>query len=504
MINSSGLGKKLGLYLGGTVLALALGSCGGGGGGGAAVVSGGLPASSTLLNSCAVPRIGTDPFNQNQWYPDRQGSLSDEKSWLRSWIDETYLWYQEVPTNLNAAAYPTAIDYFNVLKTPALTATNQPKDKFHFTYPSDTWNAMNQQGIELGYGIQFVALSQTIPRRWVVAGVEPNSPAAVAGVVRGDELLSVDGVDFAYGSTPAAVATLNAGLFPLVAGQNHQMSFVRNAAALPAVNMMASNVATTPVQNVKSIATATGNVGYLTFNSHNAVSEAQLIAAINQLKAANISDLVLDLRYNGGGLLDVANELAYMIAGPQATTGKVFEYLQFNGKFANMMFPFQTVSMGFSGPSNVALPFLGLTKVTVLTSAGTCSASESIINSLRGINVAVNLIGDTTCGKPYGFYPTPNCGTTYFAIQFQGVNDKNFGNYADGFAPTCRVADDFTRPLGDPLERQLAEALNYRNTGVCSPPVALGAGLKAGGGLGQVQLIRSPLKEIRILSQPVL
>ncbi len=502
MKNDSGLGKRLGLYLGGVVLALTLGSCGGGGS--PAVVAGGFPASSTLVNLCATPRTGTDPFNQNQLYPDRQGTLSNEKSWLRSWIDETYLWYQEVPTNLNAAAYPTAIDYFNVLKTPALTATNQPKDKFHFTYPTDTWNALNQQGVELGYGIQFAALSKNIPRRWVVATVEANSPAAVAGVLRGDELLSVDGVDFVYGSTQAAVDTLNAGLFPLVAGQNHQMIFVRNALQLPAVNMLSSNVTTTPVQNVKSIATATGNVGYLTFNSHNAVSEAQLIAAINQLKTLNINDLVLDLRYNGGGLLDVANELAYMIAGPQATTGKVFEYLQFNGKFANMTFPFHTVSMGFSGPSNVALPFLGLTKVTILTSAGTCSASESIINSLRGVNVVVNLIGDTTCGKPYGFYPAPNCGTTYFAIQFQGVNDKNFGNYADGFAPTCRVADDFTRPLGDPLERQLAEALNYRNTGICSPPAALAGGLKAGGGMGNVQLIRSPLKEMRILSKPVL
>ena len=91
-----------------------------------------------------------------------------------------------------------------------------------------------------------------------------------------------------------------------------------------------------------------------------------------------------------------------------------------------------------------------------------CSASESVVNSLRGVGVAVNLIGDTTCGKPYGFYPEDNCGTTYFAIQFQGVNAQNFGDYSDGFSPSssvsaagasvpgCSVADDFGHALGDP------------------------------------------------------
>jgi hypothetical protein len=73
--------------------------------------------------------------------------------------------------------------------------------------------------------------------------------------------------------------------------------------------------------------------------------------------------------------------------------------------------------------------------VFVLTSADTCSASESIVNGLRGAGVTVHLVGSTTCGKPYGFYPQDNCGTTYFAIQFQGVNFLGFGDYADGFTP---------------------------------------------------------------------
>ena len=97
------------------------------------------------------------------------------------------------------------------------------------------------------------------------------------------------------------------------------------------------------------------------------------------------------------------------------------------------------------------------------------------------------LIGEPTCGKPYGFYPLDNCGTTYFTVQFRGVNAKNFGDYADGFVPAnltgapgesipgCAVADDFSKPLGDPTEARFAAALNYIENGSCPAPNVVGA-----------------------------
>ena len=132
------------------------------------------------------------------------------------------------------------------------------------------------------------------------------------------------------------------------------------------------------------------------------------------------------------------------------------------------------------------LPTLNLDRVYVITGPGTCSASESIINGLRGVGVDVYVIGSTTCGKPYGFYPTDNCGTTYFSIQFRGENAADFGDYSDGFSPAnqtgtvgtvvpgCSVEDDFTNALGDPDEARIAAALSFRasNNQVC--PVATG------------------------------
>ncbi len=122
----------------------------------------------------------------------------------------------------------------------------------------------------------------------------------------------------------------------------------------------------------------------------------------------------------------------------------------------------------------------------IITGPGTCSASESIINGLRGVNVEVYVIGSTTCGKPYGFYPTDNCGTTYFSIQFRGENAANFGDYTDGFSPAnttagagttvpgCSVADDFTHALGDPTEARIAAALTFRASNNQTCPVASG------------------------------
>ena len=480
-------------------LLMLLSACGGGGGGSSAAPvpdSGGnalIVAASSVQNLCEKPRSGNAV--------DRQGSLLNEQTWVRSWIDETYLWYQEVPTTYLPQNFATPIAYFDVLKTPASTASGKPKDQFHFTYTTAEWEA-SLKGVEFGYGMLLAVTRNTTPRNAVVAIVEPGSPADLAGLRRGDVLQTVDGVDFVHASGQANIDILNGGLSP-AAQVSHRLEFSRGGQPVSAI-LMPLDVSTAAVQNQRVIDTPTGKVGYLTFNSHNNVAERQLIEAIRQFQSAGISDLVLDVRYNGGGLLDIASELAYMIAGPQ-TTGKTFEQLVFNDKMkAAAPSPFLSRSVGFAAANPVsagmALPTLGLKRVTVLTTGGTCSASESIINGLRGADVEVNQIGGTTCGKPYGFYPTPNCGTTYFAIQFKGVNAKGFGDYADGLAPTCSVPDDYQHALGDTGEAMLAAALQYRASGSCVP--ATGAlrllGMVESPADVAVRLLRPQYKEIAV------
>jgi carboxyl-terminal processing protease len=131
-----------------------------------------------------------------------------------------------------------------------------------------------------------------------------------------------------------------------------------------------------------------------------------------------------------------------------------------------------------------------------------------VINGLLGAGVTVNLIGHNTCGKPYGFYPQDNCGTSYFAIEFEGVNAQNFGDYADGFVPGgggqagppgCQVADDFTHDLGDPAEARLQAALQFKASGSCPAP-----SLRGESAVSQEDafIVRSPALENRILWRP--
>jgi len=412
----------------------------------------------TLNNHCEHPVGNEIP-----------GTLNDELRWLRSYTDLVYLWYQELP-QLNLADYKSPIDYFNAYKTSAITPSGRAKDRFHFTYPTDVWEAMSNAGVELGYGITWSSTaSGVLPRVWAVAMVEPGSPADLAGLRRGDTLLSVDGVDM-QDRTTQGVAIINAGLFPAKAGDSHRFSLSRSGTVLP-VALTAAQLAMAPVQNYQLLPSNSGTVGYVQFHDHNAVAESQLAAAFSRFKSAGVSDLVLDMRYNGGGYVVLAAELAYMIAGPDATRGKVFEQLHRSDK-RPIPTPqmFAATAAGLSPSlmkSGTALPYLGLKHVTILTTPGTCSASESVINGLRGADIDVTLIGGETCGKPYAFKPVPNCGTTYFIIEMQGTNNKGFGDYADGFTPTCKADDDLAHDMGDPAESMLATALSYRANGVC-------------------------------------
>ncbi len=508
-----------------------LAGCGGGGGGGDGGAGlpigllpgttappasggdgdGGIVASATVAGQCAVPRSGTNPATGSA-YPDKAGSLDTEKSWVRSWIDETYLWYAEVPTTLKASDYATPVAWFNVLKTPATTASGRAKDRFHFTYDTEVYRQLSQGGVSAGYGMETASVRSSPPRDIRIAFVEPNSPADRLGLRRGAKILEIDGVNVVSSTGTANVNAINRALAPQAVGESHSFTFEVGGTPQAAVTLTAQSVTRTPVQNVQVIDTGSGRVGYLLFNDHITTSEAQLIDAVNTFKqGAGISDLVLDMRYNGGGQLLIASRLAYMISSPAVTAGKTFEQLVYNDKnpFRQTLAQTLTPFVGTSR-SGQALPTLGLSRVTVLTGPDTCSASESVINSLRGVGVTVRLVGGTTCGKPYGFIPQDNCGTSYFAIQFKGANQKGEGDYSDGFAPDCTVADDFTHPLGDSAEARLAAALALRSNGAC--PAAGSAKAAARAGLDKLQAApapeqpylrdRSPLRENRLV-EPV-
>ena len=510
------------LFVGG----LSLAACGGGGGGGSAAptlttvspppppppppasqgptwTQGVFEPANAFENRCAAPRSGTDI--EGNTFPDLAGSLLEELFWLRSWTNETYLWNDEV-TDQDPNGFSNRVTYFNQLRTFATTPSGESRDDFHFSEPTTEFLERRNSTASAGYGLNFVVFSDTVPRDFRVRYTEPNSPASaqnsgITNFVRGTRILEVDGVDLVNATSASDVNTLNAGLFPSNANESH--TFVvqdPGAASTRTVTITSADISVQPVNRTTTVDTGTGRVGYILFNTFSPFSsEADIANAITAMSNQGVTDLVLDLRYNGGGLLTVASQLSYMIAGPARTNGRTFELLRFNddagntnpvtGAF-NSPIPFRNTGAGFTLANGVPLDDLNLNRVFVLATERTCSASEAVINGLRGIDVEIILIaspgGETstadTCGKPFGFYPEDNCGETYYTIHFLGVNDKGFGDYTDGFIPNisrasfgvrvagCVVADDFSKELGDPTEAMFAAALDYRANQTCPTP----------------------------------
>ena len=443
---------------------------------------------STYAHQCQSPRTGVDPRTQRP-YPDTQGRTMDENNWLRSWSNDTYLWYDEI-IDRDPGLYDDPLEYFDLMRTTARTASGARKDRFHFTYDTEEWIALSESGESAGYGASWTIISRSPPREAAIAYTDPDTPASEAGLLRGARIVSVNGIDFVNADDQESVDAINAALYPESAGETHMFEF-RDVGeqATRTVELTSEIITSTPVQLVGTQTSPAGaTVGYMLFNDHIRTAEAALIEAVRTFDSVDggIEDLIVDMRYNGGGFLYIGSELAYMIAGQAATSGRVFERLEFNDKHPETNpvtgrpltpIPFYNSIETESGTQR--LPALDLRRVLILTGPNTCSASETVINGLRGIDIEVILIGDRTCGKPYGFYATPNCGTSYFTIQFRGVNAKGYGDYGDGFVPTpgatgdeaevpgCHVADDLTHALGDPAEGRLAAALGYRDTGAC-------------------------------------
>ena len=513
------LHRKTLFIIGGMLSILLLSACGGGGGssspkptganqttdtgttqtpntdttqtqnpGSANFVAGIFQPSSVFKDSCGTPRTSTT----SETFPDMQGSFEDEGYWLRSWSNDTYLWYDEIQDRdpgLYASSAAGVTEYFDLLKTEATTPSGNPKDRFHFTSDTAEYVTRMQQGITFGYGAAYKLISSSAPRELVIVLVNKNSPAADAGLQRGARIVTVDGVDLINGSD---TDTLNAGLWPNQINEDHNFEVLDpGATERRKIAMTSAQIDSDAVPETRIIDTDSGKVGYLLFTDHILTAEQKLVDAVTQMRNANVTDLVLDLRYNQGGFLYLANQMSYMIAG-SGVSGQTFSSLQFNQKNPGVnpvtggavsADAFLTTTTENATPAGAALPTLELPqpRVFVLTTSSTCSASEAIINGLRGVDVEVIQFGSTTCGKPYGFYPQDNCGTTYFTTQFRSINADGFGDYPDGFSPAnstestvgetlpgCQTVDDYT-PLGEPTEPMLAAALAYReNGGVCS------------------------------------
>ena len=404
--------------------------------------------------------------------PAQSCSVAGQQDWLQTYMDDWYFWYALSPKP-SPAGFSTVESYFDALvyrgggQIPGAPAgTLWPSDRYSGFQSTESFNRFFGDGQSLGYGVAVAGIEVTEPapqpsQPLYVRYIEPLSPAAAAGVVRGDRVMSINGVAAAtvIGNNDFAALTPNA------AGDRLNLVLRNAAGAERSVALTAAVFALMPVQNANILQTPNGrSIGYVSVKDMINQANAPLANAFASFKANNVQELMLDLRYNGGGLVTVGSDVASYAAGSRAS-GQLFARLLYNNKRSN-----KNLDYSFSNPA----AWTGFAKVYVLAGPRTCSASEQVINGLRGAGVNVVAIGDTTCGKPVGFLPQGNaCGTTYSVVNFESVNARNEGRYFDGFQATCLVAEDFSRAIGSTTDTLLVAAAHHADNGVCPAGTAL-------------------------------
>lgn len=435
MINRSqkvSLGRLISISL----LSLTAASCGGGGGSAGSA----------------------EPFDRSvRTYPEQpiDCSVPEMQNWVEANMLDYYLFYDQVSTVSKAdyASPEALIQDLRVL----------PFDRFSYVGDAQANTALFEEGRQYGYGWK---LRRTSDSDVKIAFVYPRSPLADEDVQRGDFLLAINGIPPLEMTPVQWDEFLGTGteeltpIFTILDTEGNQREIPVTRAEFDI-----DTVLQTDVFDNNGV-----NVAYLALTQFLETSNAELDSAFAEFSRRNASELILDMRYNGGGRISVANNLASKIAGP-AYAGETFAEIAFNDKFANANVPFQLTS---------ALNALSLNRLIVLSSANTCSASEMVINGLEPF-IDVVQIGGTSCGKPYGSAPRQACGKQMSALEIRFVNASGFGDYYDGIPADCAAMDTVNRALGDPQETMLRAGLDYIGNGVCNTAAATATRENPGG-----------------------
>ncbi len=372
-------------------------------------------------------------------------SVPTQNLYVRDVLNSYYYWYQYLPANVSPTSYTSPEAYLEAVRY-------RPIDTSYSYITSAAANDAfysDSQFIGYGFGNQIGTTDMRVLQ------VYDASPAQAAGLERGDRITHVNGqtvaalvsagtVGSAFGASEIGV--VSEIVFVKPNGDRRQAQMVKRLVTIPTVSL------------TRVIETDGRWVGYLFFRNFVRPSEAALNDAFAALRAAGATELVLDLRYNGGGLVDVAVHLASLIGGAR-TNGQVLLNYVHNDRVG----PTLNKTTRFTNPEQA----LNLSRLVVITTRSSASASELVINTLRPY-LPVVVIGDTTYGKPVGQYGLTFCDKVLAPVAFSIKNANNEGDYFTGITPTCAAGDDITRQLGDPAESSLAEALVYIRTGACS------------------------------------
>ncbi|KUO53291.1 MAG: peptidase S41 [Sphingomonadales bacterium BRH_c3] len=403
-------------------------------------------------------------------------SVRDRQDWSFAVIDEWYLFPTLLNRNANPASFATVQDYIDALVAPA---RDQGRDRFFtFITSKSEEEALINSGASAGFGVRLGY--DTVNNRVFVIEAFENAPGLAAGLDRGTELLAIG----TSSSNLQSVSSLMAAggpqavidaLGPSESGVTRVIQFRTAAGATLERSIAKTNFSLDPVSDrygVRIIDDAGKKVGYLNLRTFIVDSaDADLRAAFQQFKDQGVTELIIDFRYNGGGLVRIAD-----LMGDLMNAGRI-------GQVWSKTIVRDSKAAQFNETTNIAAQPQSITptRVAFIGRGGTASASELVINSMLpylGNNVA--LVGTNTFGKPVGQFgfDRDECDDRLRAVTFKTVNADDAGDYFGGLADvvpnTCRANDDIFTQLGEPTEASIATALDFLAGRSCTAIAAEG------------------------------
>jgi hypothetical protein len=395
-----------------------------------------------LLASCKK-----DDVPMNNVAPTPTTPVASLKDSALLFTREIYLWNNQIPASVTASSFTDLSAMMTGIRQYSTEpGFSGPVDRWSFAIGQAEWNNVSS-GVAGDFGLNVFFRSESDLR---VKHVEAASPAGRAGVRRGWRITKLNGNAVSSSNTDMVVQ----GVFQ---SSNTRFTFIKPDGTEVEMSLAAGTYQENPIilDSVYNVGGKT--IGYFAFNSFLG-DTTQIYSAFNRIfnkfSSRQVSDVVIDLRYNGGGYVSMQEKLANYLA-PQSANGQLMMKQQFNAQNAAY-----NSTDNFSKTGSLNLP-----RIFFIVSKSTASASELLINNLKPYMEVILLGPNASYGKPVGYFPIPVGNQYIFPVSFKTTNKNGEGSYFNGLAPNKIVADGLDKDWGDLNEAILARAVRYITTG---------------------------------------
>ncbi|HLO57131.1 MAG TPA: S41 family peptidase [Bacteroidales bacterium] len=367
-------------------------------------------------------------------------------------MKQVYLWNDYIPYNLDPADYSTPAKFMEALRY-------KQYDHWSTVLTEEEYNSYFTEGQMIGHGFM---VGLDADNNFRIAFVYNNTQAQQEGVRRGwilskvnNKTVTVDNFSTLFGADKVGVT--------------NNFTFIDNGGQQVTLSLAKEEINLTPVLHSEVINRSGKKIGYIVFQDFIETANQELDTAFTTFKNAGIDELVVDMRYNGGGAVTVAEHLAGWLIGKNEG-GQPFIYYEHNAILSKAPYSMDTM---YTVPAKA--DGLDMSRIFFIGTSNTASASELIINGVKPFITTV-LAGSPTHGKPVGMYAIPIEDYFTLPVCFKYSNKNHEGNFYNGLTPDLPADDDITKDWGNPEETSLKAILDYIDNGTAKSTKSTGFG----------------------------